>query len=73
MSLMVEAWILDRYGPRLTVGDAAKVLGLSEGTLRNKIGKPGFMLKTYFDSGRWVAACDLASYLDQVRSQDAAE
>ena len=37
MGALILVHILEQHGPRLTVAQAAKVLGLSEGTLRNRL------------------------------------
>lgn len=69
MSALILVHILEQHGPRLTVAQAAKVLGLSEGTLRNRLSSKQIKLPTYLDGGlRFVDARDLAAYLDECRS-----
>jgi len=37
MSFLSQAWMLDKYGPRLAMKDLADVLGIAHGTLRNRL------------------------------------
>lgn len=69
MSFLTQAYLLDNYGPRLTVAQLAKVLGLAEGTVRNKIAGGTLSLRTYLaDGGRWADYRDVAEYLDECRA-----
>lgn len=68
MSFMTQAYLLENFGPRLSVSQVAKVLGLAEGTIRNRIAKNTISIKTYLDNGsRWADYRDVAEYLDQCR------
>lgn len=50
MSLMTQAHLLERYGVRLSTTDVAEVLGLSAGTVRNKISAGVFPIKSYVEA-----------------------
>ncbi len=68
MSFLTYAYLLDRYGPRLTIRQAAQALGFSESTLRNRIADGTLKLPTYLDGGsRFADARDVAAYLDSCR------
>lgn len=36
MSFITQAYLLERYRPRLTMQELAEVLGIAHGTLRNR-------------------------------------
>ena len=68
MSLMIQAHLLDRYGPRLDAESLAAVLGVSTKTVQNKIAANTLGIKTYVDGGkRWADVRDVADYLDSLR------
>ncbi len=68
MSFFTQAYLLDKYGPRLDVQQAAEALGFSEQSLRNRLSRKSINLRTYLDGGaRFVDVRDLAEYLDQAR------
>lgn len=70
MSLLTTAYLLERYGPRLGMSEIAEVLGMSTGTLHNRIYRGQIELLTYMDGGkRYADARDLASYLDAMRAR----
>lgn len=75
MSFLVQAWLLDRYKrPRLTMQELAEVLGMSYGTLRNKLAAGDFPVRTYLDEGRrWADVRDVAAHLDQLRESTQVE
>lgn len=69
MSIVHEALVFDRYGPRLTVTQLSDALGLAEQTIHNQIGKGIFRIRTYLDGGRRYADYrDVAQYLDDCRA-----
>lgn len=73
MSFLTHAWLLEKYGPRLTIPQTAQALGMSEGTLRNRISAGSISLHSYLDGGlRFVDARDVAEYLDACRASSAA-
>ena len=68
MSFLTQAYLLEKYGPRLTLEQLAEVLHLSKKTLYNKVTDPDFSPPTYLDHGqRFADARDVAAYLDQCR------
>ncbi len=68
MSLMIQAHLLDRYGPRLDAEALGKVLGIETKTVQNKIAANTLGIKTYVDgSKRWADVRDVADYLDSLR------
>lgn len=69
MSLMTEAMIFERYGPRLNAEKLAEVLGITKAALYNQISAGTFPVKTYLDSGkRYADYRDLAAHFDHCRS-----
>lgn len=72
MSLMTQAYLLEKYGPRLTVEQLAEVLGLKPGTVYNQISAQTFPVPTYVEGNkRFADYRDVASHLDQCRGRAA--
>ena len=70
MSLLTQAYLLEKYGPRLSIEQLASVLGVAKGTIYNQISAQTFPLPTYTDHGkRWADYRDVATYLDDVRAK----
>lgn len=70
MSLLSQAYLLERYGIRLTLDQLGEVLGMSAGSIRNQISEERFAIPTYLDQGRRFADHrDVSEYLDQLREQ----
>jgi len=70
MSFLTQAYLLERYGPRIRVADCAAILGIAEKTLRNKLSAGEITLPMYSDLGvRCADYRDLAEYLDQCRER----
>lgn len=68
MSLMTQAWLLDKYGPRLNVDQMAEVLGIAKATVNNQIYEGAFPVATYRDANkRWADYRDIDAYLDRCR------
>jgi len=67
MPLLTTAWLLDRYGARITMKELAEVLKVSPRTVTNKLSAGSLGIPTYYDSGRFVKAEDLAIYLDSFK------
>lgn len=68
MSLLSEALIFDRYGPRLGAEQLAEALGITKAALYNQISAGTCPVRTYLDGGkRWADFRDLAAHLDQMR------
>jgi hypothetical protein len=72
MSFLTTAYLLERFGPRLGMDEIAEVLGMSKGTLHNRIYRGEIDLVTYLDGGkRYADVRDLAVYLDLMRGRGA--
>lgn len=70
MSFFTQAWLLDKYGPRLCIADIASVLGVAEKTLRNRLAENKVPLPMYVDQGLKCADYrDVAQYLDDCRER----
>lgn len=70
MSLMTQAYLLEKYGPRLNVDQVAEVLGIAVGSIYNQISVGQFSLPTYVDGKRrWADYRDVATYLDACREK----
>lgn len=68
MSFLSQAYLLEKYGPRLAMPDLAKVLGIAHGTLRNRVSAGTLKVPTYVDGGtRYADYRDVAQYLDECR------
>jgi hypothetical protein len=69
MSLMLTAYLLETYGPRLGREELAAVLGVTPRTLENKVYTATLGVATYRDQGKlWADARDVAEYLDECRA-----
>jgi hypothetical protein len=65
MSLLTRAFILERYGVRLTMAQLASLLAMSEGTIRNQVSAETFPIPTYKEGAARYAPYDaVADYLD---------
>ena len=74
MSLMLTAYLMERYGPRLGTDQLAEVLGVSVKTLGNKLYRGEVQVVTYKDQGKvWADCRDVAEYLDACRARAKAE
>lgn len=70
MSLLTRAYILERYGPRMTLAQLAQLMLMSEGTIRNQISAETFPIATYKEGGARFAPYDaVADYLDAMSRQ----
>lgn len=68
MSLMTQAHLLDKYGPRLNAEQLAAVLGITVVALHTQRSKGSLGVRTYTASGRiWADYRDVAEYFDTVR------
>ena len=68
MSLLTQAALIDRYGPRLSVDDLAAELKISRVTINNQISDGSFPIPTYRAHGkRWADYQHVAAYFDQCR------
>jgi hypothetical protein len=70
MSLLTRAFILEKFGPRMTMGQLATLLAMSEGTIRNQVSAETFPIPTYKEGAARFAAYDaVADYLDTMSEQ----
>jgi predicted DNA-binding transcriptional regulator AlpA len=70
MSLLTQAYLIERYGPRLNVEQLSEVLGMPSGTIYNKVSAGDLELPTYVDGKRrWADYRDVATYLDSCRAK----
>lgn len=68
-SLVTQMIVAERYGLRLDTKQLAEVLGLAEGTVRNRISARTLGVPTYEDCGRrWADYRDVAEYIDRMRT-----
>ena len=69
MSLMIQAYLLEKYGPRLSMEQLAELLGIKAGTLYNQVSGGNCSVRTYVDGGRrWADIRDVAEAFDRMRS-----
>jgi hypothetical protein len=70
--MMLEMYLLFKYGPRLTVAHMAETLGKSESDVRNKLVDGEFGIPTYLDGKqRYADYRDVAIYLEECRKEAA--
>lgn len=69
MSIMMQAMLFEKYGPRLTMEQLAEALCLSRATIYNRLSKGTLGIKTYQDGGRWAAVEDVAAYFEECRQR----
>lgn len=70
MSFLVHAYLIERYGLRLSLDDLGRELSMSPGAIRNQISEGRFPIPTYLDQGRrWADHRDVAEHLDRMRAQ----
>jgi predicted DNA-binding transcriptional regulator AlpA len=68
VSLLTQAFIVEKYGIRLNADKLAEVLGLTKPALYNQISAGTCPVKTYLEAGkRWADYRDVAAYFDEVR------
>ncbi len=68
MSLLTQAYLLEKYGPRLNVEQLGEVLGLDPRTIHNQISAQTFAIPTYVDGKRRYADVrDVAGHFDNLR------
>jgi predicted site-specific integrase-resolvase len=68
MSLLTQAFLLEKYGPRLNVDQMAEVLQMARQTINNQMSDGSFPVPTYRANGRSFADYrDLAKHLDECR------
>ena len=68
MSFLSSAYLVDRFGLRLSVENLAEVLDITPGAVRNQVSAGRFPIPTYLDGGRrWADYRCVAEYLDRMR------
>ncbi len=73
MALLTQAWMLEKYGPRLNVDQLAEVLQMARHTINNQISDGSFPIATYRANGkRFADYRDVAKHLDECRDAVAA-
>jgi len=69
MSIITQAFVFERYGPRLDIEQLAEVLGLEKKTLYNQVSAGTCKVKTYVDGGkRFADYRDVAEHFDAMRA-----
>lgn len=67
-TLVTQMFVAEKYGLRLDVNQLAQVLGISPGTVLNRISANTFGIPTYVDNGkRYADYRDVAAHFDNVR------
>lgn len=70
MSLLSQAFLLDKFGPRLNVDQLAAVLDRKRTTIYNQVSAGTFEVPTYLDGNkRYADYRDVATYLDACRER----
>lgn len=69
-SLVTQMFLAEKYGLRLDVKQLGEVLGISPGTVLNRISANTFRIPTYIDNGkRYADYRDVANHFDTIREQ----
>lgn len=72
MSMVMQFYFLEKYGPRLTIDQIAEVMRIHPGTVHNRISAGTLGIRTYIDGGkRFADPADVAEYLEECRKQAA--
>ncbi|WP_312412601.1 hypothetical protein [Comamonas sp.] len=67
-SLVTQMFVAEKYGLRLDVAQLAQVLGITPGTVLNRISANTFGIPTYLDNGkRYADYRDVAQHFDSIR------
>ncbi|GAB2836721.1 hypothetical protein GCM10027276_44240 [Comamonas piscis] len=67
-SLITQMFVAEKYGLRLDVNQLAQVLGITPGTVLNRISAHTFGIPTYIDNGkRYADYRDVAAHFDSIR------
>ena len=70
MSMLTTLFLMEHYGPRLSMEQLAQVLGLAVATLHARIARGDLDIPTYVDGKmRWADTRDVAEYLDRKRAE----
>lgn len=69
MSLLTQAMMFERYGPRLSTDKLAEALGITKAALYNQLSAGSCPVRTYLDGGkRWADYRDVAEHFDRLRA-----
>jgi predicted DNA-binding transcriptional regulator AlpA len=72
MSILTQAMIFEKYGPRLGIPQLAELTSMKPKTIYNQVSAGTFPIKTYVDGGqRWADYRDAAAHFDSLRAQAA--
>lgn len=72
MSLLTQAYLLEKYGPRLNVEQMAEVMGIAPATIYNQISAGKFPIKTYVEGKNRLADIrDVCEHFDKCRERAA--
>lgn len=67
-SLVTQAFIFEKYGPRLKVAALAEILCITPGAVHNQRSAGTFPIKMYLDAGKLFADYrDVAEHFDAMR------
>lgn len=67
-SLVTQMFIAEKYGLRIDVNQLGDLLGITSGTVLNRISANSFGIRTYIDYGRRYADYrDVAAHFDKIR------
>lgn len=70
MSMLTTLFLMEHYGPRLSMEQLAQVLGLAVATLHARIARGDLDIPTYVDGKmRFADTRDVAEYLDIKRKE----
>jgi hypothetical protein len=68
-SILTQAMVFERYGPRLSMDQLAELLGIKRTSLLNKVSAGTCPVRTYVDCGaRWADYRDVAEHFDALRA-----
>lgn len=68
-SILTQAMIFERYGPRLNTQQLAELLSIKPTTLYNQVSAGTCPIKTYVDQGkRWADYRDVAQHFEDMRA-----
>ena len=72
MSLMTQAYLLEKFGPRLNIEQLSEVMGIATTTVYNQISAGRFPIKTYVEGkSRYADLRDVTEYFDSCRERAA--
>ncbi len=66
-SFLTCAYLLEKYGLRLSIPQVAEVLQVSESNVVNKLAEKRFPIPSYRDGKVWFDYRDVAEYMDKMR------